>query len=75
MKKTLLIFIVLLTSSFCLCGCGKSAQEKHREALRDAEENYERESEELEKRQREYDDLKNKLDNIKREQDRLSNSY
>ncbi len=73
MKKMLLVIIVLITSSFCVSGCGKSAQEKHKEALNDAYENLEREEQQLEKQQREYDDLNNKIDNIKKRQNRLSN--
>ena len=72
--KRVSVLLLIVCISMALFGCGNSAQEKHREELNEAQEEYNDAVDDLEKKQQEYDDLQRDLDNLQREYDALDNA-
>lgn len=72
--KRISVLLLIVCMSMVLFGCGKSAQEKHREELNEAQEEYNDAKDDLEEKQQEYDNLQRDLDNLEKEYDALDNA-
>ena len=72
--KKLLFIPLIACLSVTLFGCGKSKQEKHQEALDDAQQEYNQAVDDLEDQQREYNNLQRDLDELDKEYDALDNA-